>query len=133
MSTRATKKPSVFRPNHQGAGRTFNGRKEVDSLYDKNWVAYRLRFLKVNPSCYRCGEYATVVDHITPHKGNKELFEKLDNHIPLCSPCHNKATGLFDRNYKIGSIPRQKLEWLAWERARLCLKIKVIPLSSYYD
>ncbi|HSH84369.1 MAG TPA: HNH endonuclease signature motif containing protein [Guyparkeria sp.] len=33
---------------------------------------------------------ATVVDHIVPHQGNKELFWDRSNWQPLCAPCHDR-------------------------------------------
>lgn len=31
---------------------------------------------------------ARVVDHVIPHKGDKELFWNQDNWQSLCVPCH---------------------------------------------
>jgi len=42
--------------------------------------------------CLKHGKHtvATVVDHITPHKGNYDLFWDQDGWQGLCKPCHNK-------------------------------------------
>lgn len=32
---------------------------------------------------------ATVVDHITPHKGDSDLFWQASNHQALCKHCHD--------------------------------------------
>ncbi|WP_343040029.1 HNH endonuclease signature motif containing protein [Methylocystis heyeri] len=37
----------------------------------------------------KCPNPATVVDHITPHKGDIKLFWDRKNWQPLCEPCHN--------------------------------------------
>ncbi|MFC3169415.1 HNH endonuclease signature motif containing protein [Paracoccus fontiphilus] len=37
-----------------------------------------------------CGAEATLVDHITPHRGNQALFWKRSNWQALCTPCHNR-------------------------------------------
>lgn len=44
--------------------------------------------------CLRAGRLvpATVVDHITPHKGNSELFWDSANWQSLCESCHNRKT-----------------------------------------
>ncbi|WP_306438138.1 HNH endonuclease signature motif containing protein [Paenibacillus sp. MDMC362] len=42
---------------------------------------------------------ATVVDHIKPHKGNKQLFWDCDNWQALCVPCHNSKTSSQDFGY----------------------------------
>ena len=35
---------------------------------------------------------ATVVDHITPHQGNQNLFWDTNNWQALCKPCHDRKT-----------------------------------------
>ena len=42
---------------------------------------------------------ATVVDHITPHKGNKDIFWDESNHQSLCIRCHNKKTATKDGGF----------------------------------
>lgn len=43
---------------------------------------------------------ATVVDHITPHKGNPALFWSRTNWQPLCTMHHNKVKqGIERRGY----------------------------------
>lgn len=123
------KTPKLFRPKHKAVGRTFNGRKAIDALYDTNWKAYRVRFLAINDKCYRCGEKATVVDHLRPHKGDVKLFKQLDNHIPLCEKCHNTVTGLFDKRFTIGGSIQNKIDWLVKFRMSrdLFFKVKVLP------
>ncbi|MCG8990866.1 HNH endonuclease [Laribacter hongkongensis] len=34
---------------------------------------------------------ATVVDHITPHRGDQRLFWDSSNWQPLCASCHSGA------------------------------------------
>lgn len=120
----------LFKPRHrrQSIGRALSPKKWVE-LYDGEWKLYRLRFLKENPRCYRCGENADVVDHLVPHQGDTGLFKKLDNHIPLCTGCHNRATGLFDRRHRPGMPVDNKIKWMQMERAirELTFKIKVLP------
>ena len=41
---------------------------------------------------------ATVVDHITPHRGNPILFWDEGNWQSLCKPCHDKKTWNEDAN-----------------------------------
>lgn len=40
---------------------------------------------------------ATVVDHITPHKGDLKLFWDETNLQALCAPCHNGAKAQIER------------------------------------
>ncbi|RTL05268.1 HNH endonuclease [Candidatus Dependentiae bacterium] len=118
-----------FKPRKSGA-KQFNPHKKSDLMYSsKEWVEYRKIFLEINPLCYSCGISATAVDHVVPHKGNVALFEKLDNHIPLCTRCHNTCTALFDRH----AIPKtqEKLVWLQKNRELKDVRIRIKVLSKY--
>lgn len=59
--------------------------------YGKAWEAARAGYLAAHPTCQRdgCGAPATVVDHITPHRGDMRLFWRRSNWQALCAPCHN--------------------------------------------
>jgi 5-methylcytosine-specific restriction endonuclease McrA len=59
--------------------------------YDSRWQRERVLFLQVNSRCKRCGEAATVVDHIIPHRGNRTRFWDRNNWQALCAHCHNSA------------------------------------------
>nr|WP_313010818.1 HNH endonuclease [Brucella intermedia] len=45
-----------------------------------------------------CGKPASVVDHIQPHRGNKELFWWRGNWQSLCQPCHDRHKQRQERN-----------------------------------
>ena len=60
-----------------------------------------------------------MTDHLTPHKGDKDLFVKMGNHIPLCHKCHNTVTSKFDRNSRgTEEEVREKVAWLNHQRGR---------------
>ncbi|WP_347710389.1 HNH endonuclease signature motif containing protein [Ancylobacter sp. WKF20] len=59
--------------------------------YDGKWQTERAAFLKAHPTCKRCGQPATVVDHVVPHRGDRKLFWSRSNWQPLCTPCHSRA------------------------------------------
>lgn len=66
--------------------------------YDGRWRKARARFLRAHPLCAGCqrdGKFtaATVVDHITPHRGDMTLFWDMANWQPLCKKCHDRKTG----------------------------------------
>ncbi len=106
-----------FVPSHRkNVGKKFNGRAKIDAMYDVTWEKYRARFLAINKECYACGKPSQVVDHLIPHLGNSGLFEKLDNHLPLCIPCHNTLTSKFDRYYRAGNSITPKIQWLSRNR-----------------
>jgi 5-methylcytosine-specific restriction protein A len=127
------KKSRNYQPRHkrEPTGRKFNGRKVIDSMYDEAWVRYRAKFLKENPRCYACGEPATVTDHLRPHQGDKGLFEKTDNHIPLCKRDHDTVTAKFDMRFKAGNSIEPKIRWLSQLRAMRGLTFRVKVLPSY--
>ena len=63
--------------------------------YNSRWQKARATFLRSHPLCCHCATLdittaATVVDHITPHKGDQALFWDVDNWQPLCKPCHDR-------------------------------------------
>jgi 5-methylcytosine-specific restriction endonuclease McrA len=71
--------------------------------YTSEWDKARRDYLADHPRCRMCAEagrftVATVVDHITPHRGDKRLFWLCANWQPLCTPCHNSAKQRQERN-----------------------------------
>ncbi|WP_343034323.1 MULTISPECIES: HNH endonuclease signature motif containing protein [Chelativorans] len=57
--------------------------------YDSKWEKARAEYLAANPRCFMCGQPSRVVDHKTPHKGNRKLFWQRSNWQSLCTPCHS--------------------------------------------
>lgn len=57
--------------------------------YDSKFQKARDGFLKSNPRCERCGAPATILHHITPHRGDKKLFWDRKNWAAVCKPCHD--------------------------------------------
>jgi 5-methylcytosine-specific restriction protein A len=100
-------RPPVHRPSAPGArrhtGDTARGT-AASRGYDGKWQRYRAGFLAAHPLCARClaggrTTAATVVDHITPHKGDARLFWNTANHQPLCKPCHDHKTATEDGGF----------------------------------
>lgn len=72
--------------------------------YDSRWKKYRFIFLQKHPLCVSCKDQgrlttATVVDHITPHKGDMRLFWDPKNHQALCKQCHDRKTASEDDGF----------------------------------
>ena len=66
--------------------------------YGRQWRKARQRWLSEHPLCVVCQRVskvttATVVDHITPHRGNRDLFWTTTNWQSVCATCHNRKTG----------------------------------------
>ena len=89
---------SVHEPLHRG---------DRDSAskcgYSSRWQKARKKFLRNHPLCVECQKQgrlteATVVDHITLHRGDQKLFWDESNWQPLCKPCHDKNTWNEDNN-----------------------------------
>lgn len=80
----------------QKDGARANGEGATARGYNYRWQKARERFLRANPLCAYCQREgrltaATVVDHVTPHKGNNDLFWDESNWQPLCSYHHNSV------------------------------------------
>ncbi len=59
------------------------------------WKRIRALRLSADPLCVMClaegkTTAATVVDHIEPHRGNREMFFSYANTQSLCEPHHNR-------------------------------------------
>jgi 5-methylcytosine-specific restriction protein A len=67
-------------------------------LYGRQWRRARAAFLNEHPWCRGYGPeraehaLATVVDHVIPHRGSRELFWREDNWQGLCALCHGRKT-----------------------------------------
>lgn len=77
---------------------------DYTSMYNWQWKKVRARYLKEHPlcvSCYADGKLtpANVIDHIKPHKGDKELFWNEDNYQALCKSCHDSKTATEDGGF----------------------------------
>jgi 5-methylcytosine-specific restriction protein A len=74
---------------------------EHKKLYDlRIWRdQIQKQHLEANPLCVECQKEglvvpATIVDHITPHKGDMQLFLDPENHQSLCKPHHDRKSGM---------------------------------------
>lgn len=75
--------------------------------YDAKWRKARARYIANNPLCKKCFEQgkviaATVVDHITPHRGDMVLFWNEKNWQGLCASCHSRKTAQEDGGFGNG-------------------------------
>lgn len=70
--------------------------------YDARWDVERAAFLKACPRCTRCGEPATVVDHVMPHRGDPKLFWNRSNWKGLCATCHSRWKQSTERALRAG-------------------------------
>ncbi len=66
----------------------------MSGLYGYRWQKARAAFLREHPLCTHCQRRglvtsATIVDHVTPHRGDEVLFWDVENWQPLCKPCHD--------------------------------------------
>ena len=73
--------------------------------YGKRWQKASREYLQVHPLCVLSMKKqppryvkATVVDHITPHRGDQKLFWDRSNWRSLCKQCHDKKTRAEDNN-----------------------------------
>jgi 5-methylcytosine-specific restriction protein A len=69
--------------------------------YSYKWQQARKGFLSKHPLCVQCELVGVVtastdVDHIVPHRGDKELFWTRSNWQALCHSCHSRKTATED-------------------------------------
>ena len=72
--------------------------------YTYRWRLARQTYLAKNPLCVMCEKEgrltaANVIDHIIPHKGDKELFWDRSNWQSLCKRHHDIKTATEDSNF----------------------------------
>ena len=80
----------------------FESKSTKEKGYTSRWNKARTRYLKLHPLCVHCQKEgkltkARVVDHISPHRGDQELFWNENNWQALCKSCHDRKTMTADR------------------------------------
>ena len=129
------KRSKKYVPLHKAyvSKKVIKGDEHIRALYDSaEWKYYRSKFLAVNRKCYACGETATVVDHLVPHKGDISLFWGEGNFLPLCKKHHDQVTNQFDKYFVAGGSVTKKVEFLQGYRfmADITFKVKVVPFDE---
>ncbi|PVA06116.1 HNH endonuclease signature motif containing protein [Thalassorhabdomicrobium marinisediminis] len=68
--------------------------------YTYEWRKASKAFLAIYNRCAwpGCGKPSELVDHVVPHKGDKELFWDRSNWQPLCKTCHDRHKQKQDRS-----------------------------------
>lgn len=97
---------------HGNGGRCEEHRRQADQErgtahergYTSAWTRAREAFLKAHPLCVHCERdgrvgQASVVDHRTPHRGDKARFWDRANWQPLCKPHHDRKTATEDGGF----------------------------------
>ena len=89
--------PAQYGSHCRQHGRPRGPRSSYDALYGTSrWRDASKQYLATHPRCV-CPQHhgqpdaprATVVDHITPHKGDLTLFWDAENWQALSKPCHD--------------------------------------------
>lgn len=81
-------------------------RNSAERGYNSAWNKARVGYLKMHPLCVKCGEPATEVDHIIPHRGDMKLFWDSSNWQSLCHRCHSRKT--YSENVETKAKDREK-------------------------
>ena len=84
-------------------------RKTSERGYGWRWQQARLRYLQAHPLCALCLSQgivaeAEVVDHVTPHRGEQELFWNEANWQALCKHHHDADKQAEDNGRVINTI-----------------------------
>lgn len=85
---------------HKGTDEQLRGSSAARG-YNYRWRKASKAFLRAHPLCVMClaeGKYtpAAVVDHIIPHRGDRQLFWDVSNWQSLCKACHDRKTLTID-------------------------------------
>jgi len=102
--------PKTHNPYSKSVGKKHNptyhqSRKNKSQRgYTYKWDKASIQYRKDNPLCVSCESNSIVkdsevVDHITPHKGDMELFWNIDNWQALCKRCHDMKTAQEKREF----------------------------------
>ncbi|WP_226451874.1 HNH endonuclease [Ferribacterium limneticum] len=72
-------------------------------MYGHRWRIARARHLALHPLCVYCAAQgyrtpASVVDHVTPHRGDSALFWAASNWQSLCKTCHDGAKQTLEKS-----------------------------------
>jgi 5-methylcytosine-specific restriction endonuclease McrA len=82
--------------------------------YSSKWAAYSKARLRKHPWCVKCGEPATVTNHIISAKARPDLFWEKSNHESLCTRCNLRQNiereGGFGRPIRTGEGESKSLE-----------------------
>lgn len=70
-----------------------NAQRSTNLYGTARWRQERREYLALHPLCVECVDPATVVDHVTPHRGDVGLFWAQGNWQALCAAHHNAKTG----------------------------------------
>ena len=71
---------------------TINPTKWPELYRSPDWKSIKEQQLRACPLCEKCGQPATEVHHITPHRGDPGLFFNPNNLMSLCHDCHTRET-----------------------------------------
>lgn len=98
--------------DHQRAAKELGARPAYHQLYaNPVWKVLRDGVLNLYPLCVKCEKegkvtIANVVDHMTPHRGDLQLFLDPLNLRPLCQSCHSLKTAFEAQCRKTKQDPR---------------------------
>ncbi|MFT4171769.1 MAG: HNH endonuclease signature motif containing protein [Rhodocyclaceae bacterium] len=74
--------------------------------YGGKWQRARELWLQQHPLCAECARLgqvteATVVDHVTPHRGDAKLFWDRKNWQSLCKRCHDSHKQRLEKSGRV--------------------------------
>ena len=97
-------KPRSYRPPQLPASLQTKRPSAASRGYGWRWQKARLDYLRRNPLCVECRKQnlivaATIVDHVTPHRGDEELFWNEENWAAMCAACHSRKTAQRDGGF----------------------------------
>lgn len=112
--------PRLFRPPQLGPRRTAEASRQAflakrrgtkhERGYDARWDRASVAYRREHPLCVCCKangvvEAVALVDHIIPHKGDRELFWDRDNWQSLCERCDKTIKRALEHLFADGKVP----------------------------
>jgi 5-methylcytosine-specific restriction protein A len=72
-------------------------RNSRDRGYTTEWNKASAAHLRASPICRYCGEPATLVDHLYPHRGDQTIFWNRMYWVSSCARCHSSFKQSIER------------------------------------
>jgi 5-methylcytosine-specific restriction protein A len=108
-------RPQQFRPHGQRSRAVIERATDLrrgsarERGYDAQWDRAAAAFKIANPLCLGCASVGlsratAAVDHVEPHKGDREKFWNADNWQPACAWHHDRVKQILERQFTRGEI-----------------------------
>jgi 5-methylcytosine-specific restriction endonuclease McrA len=92
--------------------------------YSHEWTQASLEFRRQHSKCLGCGNPATIVDHVVPHRGDQKVFWDKRNWQPSCEQCHKRVKSILEKRWSNAELHINDL-WLSSPQAQRLIKVRI--------